>query len=209
MRCRQFESLLTDYIDERLTGSLMLEMREHAEHCISCRKEFDDMRTVRDLLRSMSRHNASPHYNRNLTSRSTGGWFLLICDNITDRPQRGRQAATAFGIAAFALLAGTVSFAPQSTDSVLNSYFIQQSVMGSAYANTALPIAPSASSDVTMQLAGATSNPVDVSRWRIIQFRIHRNVERSWVGISPPPVPGPDRNNAQGCSSVFASFCGH
>ena len=54
MNCRRVNDLIAPYVDERLTGEQMLEVRRHLDNCPSCSREYLAQRQVKIMLRTVA-----------------------------------------------------------------------------------------------------------------------------------------------------------
>ncbi|MFZ0285617.1 MAG: anti-sigma factor, partial [Terriglobales bacterium] len=55
MTCRQVKLLLSSYLDNAMTGKLMLSMARHLDGCEDCRQEYLSLRQTQRLLSSIAR----------------------------------------------------------------------------------------------------------------------------------------------------------
>lgn len=69
MNCRRVQDLLSPYLDERLTGQQMLEVRRHLDSCRSCSEEYMMLRQVKILLRSVSMKEPGPFFEARLRAQ--------------------------------------------------------------------------------------------------------------------------------------------
>jgi len=54
VNCRRVNDLIAPYVDERLTGQQMLEVRRHLDNCPSCSREHLAQRQVKIMLRTVA-----------------------------------------------------------------------------------------------------------------------------------------------------------
>jgi len=69
VNCRRVQDLLSPYVDERLTGQQMLEVRSHLDSCRSCAHEYMMQRQVKILLRSAAMKNPGLYFEARLRSQ--------------------------------------------------------------------------------------------------------------------------------------------
>jgi predicted anti-sigma-YlaC factor YlaD len=54
MNCKAVQSRLSAYLDRELTGTELLELRDHLRNCDECRAEETELRQLKNLLGSLS-----------------------------------------------------------------------------------------------------------------------------------------------------------
>lgn len=54
MNCKSVQSLLSAYLDRELTGTELLQFREHLHSCAECRAEETELRQLKSLFGSLS-----------------------------------------------------------------------------------------------------------------------------------------------------------
>jgi len=57
--CHKVQDLITPYLDNRLSGEVMLEVQKHLSACPTCAEEYELLRQVRLLLGSLKVHQPS------------------------------------------------------------------------------------------------------------------------------------------------------
>jgi len=127
--CHKVQELITPYMDERLGGDEMLEVQSHLSACAQCSQEYELMRQVRLLLRSLKVHqpppgaecrfveliNQSIKQHENSSRPYVIGQFTSITTYVFSRSvnlqrqhmiaaQRSRRLAAAAAISAFGIL---------------------------------------------------------------------------------------------------------
>ena len=65
MLCEKVKLLLSEYFDEVLDAETAIQVSQHLDQCIPCRKELDELSAVHSRLRSLSDVRA-PEYLRDL-----------------------------------------------------------------------------------------------------------------------------------------------
>lgn len=61
MNCARVSRLLSSYIDGELSGSEMLQVREHLDHCHCCSEEIEGLRMIKRFTSGMRPAAPSPH----------------------------------------------------------------------------------------------------------------------------------------------------
>jgi len=118
LKCRRVQDLIAPYLDNRLTGQQMLEIQAHLDTCSECAQEFQLVRQVRAVLRSMSARNPGIAMEARLLSRiaqeseqGTNRSFVTV----TPRAQRTRRLASALALSCLGFFSAAPLFAPPSS----------------------------------------------------------------------------------------------
>ena len=92
MNCNSVQNLLSAYIDGELRGTDSIQVRDHLNHCDSCREEFSGLQAVHQMLRSVSNAPEPPEFlEEKLLTRAM-------------MPRKHALRGLAFGSVAFALI---------------------------------------------------------------------------------------------------------
>lgn len=54
MNCKAIQSRLSAYLDRELTGTELLQMRDHISGCFECRNELEELRSLKAMLGGMT-----------------------------------------------------------------------------------------------------------------------------------------------------------
>lgn len=138
MTCRKVQDMITPYIDSRLSGSEMLAVKGHLAECSRCAEEYEVLRQVSVLLRSLRvqqpppaseerlleviQHRNTPSCNRlqrNIVVEQlmVRTFISLQGPNDLSRSQiqasvNRRRTAAAFALSAISILAAASPFGP-------------------------------------------------------------------------------------------------
>ncbi len=127
MNCRSAQQLISPYLDQQLTGTEMLAMQQHLKKCPACAEEYQQVREVRRLLRSLSPIAPDRPLETQITQRlvagAGAGWgfgagtrALSGLPEALSRPQRGQRLVEALALSCLALLMLAAPFAPATSD---------------------------------------------------------------------------------------------
>lgn len=106
MNCRRVQDLLAPYVDERLTGEQMLDIRRHLDVCRSCAEEYMVQRQVKTLLGSVGVKEPGHNFEARLRSqidaeRRAGLSLSMPAFSLTNR---GRRLAYAMALSCVSIL---------------------------------------------------------------------------------------------------------
>lgn len=117
MNCRRVSNLLSAYLDAELTGSEMLEIRAHLDHCPACRAEHQTLRDTKRLLASLALQAPRAEFEALLRTQVRRDkhapirWLPLF--GVVSRP-RPFVAAAALSFAALLLASAHLGTPPQN-----------------------------------------------------------------------------------------------
>lgn len=109
MNCQRAQELLCPYLDNQLAGTQMLEMQCHLSACPGCAHEYEELRQVKFLLRSLG--GMRPALKPETVARAVREQAVRP-STWTPRPQRMRGLATAVGLSCLAVFSAAAPFAP-------------------------------------------------------------------------------------------------
>lgn len=178
MTCHKVQDLITPYLDNRLSGEVMLEVKSHISVCQHCAEEYELLRQVRLLLGSLRVHQPSASAECRFvqlmddslkTSRfanrgAVPGQFMSVTTFVFSTgsviarqqaiaAQRSRRLAAAAAISAFGILIIASPFGPDVSN--LSARAFDKSGNSSASMLSVVPIP----GEVPVDLASLTVAP--------------------------------------------------
>jgi len=108
VNCRRVNDLIAPYVDERLTGQQMLEVRRHLDNCPSCSREHLAQRQVKIMLRTVAMKKPGTMFEARLYSQiaterqSTA--LAVAFPTFTMMNGRGRRMAYAVALSCVTVL---------------------------------------------------------------------------------------------------------
>lgn len=113
MPCRRAGSLLEEYAHGNLSGALESAVAAHLSRCATCQTDYETMFTIRCVLDTYPRIEASSDFNRQVwkrvvTRRPPTPSRLDRIDNFFARPLYKLAGSTALGLALAGIMVGAV-----------------------------------------------------------------------------------------------------
>lgn len=124
MNCRQVQSLVSPYLDQRLSGHLMMEMEAHFHSCSQCAEERNAVQQVRLALRALPTHIPRQTLEARMVMDAARRepLFFMEASASARLPQRGRRLAMALTLSGVGLLTLSAPFAPSTFDVAQRAY---------------------------------------------------------------------------------------
>jgi len=107
VNCRRVQELLAPYVDERLTGQEMLEVRRHLDGCRNCTQEYIIQRQAKVLLRSVAMKKPDPLFETRLQAQiaaERNASVLALQMPAFNLTNRGRRFAYAVALSCVSIL---------------------------------------------------------------------------------------------------------
>ena len=108
MNCRRVNDLIAPYVDERLTGQQMLEVRRHLDNCPSCSREHLEQRQAKIMMRRLAMKKPDAIFETRLYAQieveRQSSVLALSFPNIPFMQGRGRRMAYAFALSCVTVL---------------------------------------------------------------------------------------------------------
>ena len=107
MNCRRVQDLIAPYVDERLTGQQMLDVRQHLDTCAHCSRECLAQRQVKIMLRTVAMKRPGVTFETRLYSQISverQSSVLAISFPTVSMHGRGRRMAYALALSCVTVL---------------------------------------------------------------------------------------------------------
>lgn len=108
LSCRRVKKQLSPYLDERLTGREMLDIREHLDHCQSCHNEYLAIRQVKVLLRSLPVKDPDYALEQKIYIDVTNERCGMLSLPLFTSPKRSRRIAAALVFSCIGILSVSI-----------------------------------------------------------------------------------------------------
>lgn len=204
MTCHKVQDLITPFLDNRLSGDVMLEVKSHLSSCPQCSEEYELLRQVRLLLGSLKVHQPS---------QSAECRFIQLLGESLEAPSGADKrfvVGQLLSMSTFVFSIGSNSIARQQAIAVQRSRRVAAAMAISAFG--ILVIASPFGSEVSHLSARALNEPPSstASMLRMVSIPGEMPVDLSSVTVAPmasPSVVGylPQSSLPNGYNGIAAS----